>query len=241
MRIAVLALLLAAAPLAGQSPADTLRPGTPVLQTAHYTDREDAMEFIVDGVAQPVILLLTTRLGERDGVPVIIRTERMMEGRTVFSTDSFVVVRATLAPVLLARYGSGRSATEFRESEVRIGNGHRPMVTHPLPAPVFLGMAMDLMLGALPLAPGYTTVLAVWEGSETGVARVRVTGVEPVDASAGARSAWRIEVTESDQDGTYWLDRESRTLLRYDPVDESYRLTRRRGGAVSAPATIRTR
>jgi hypothetical protein len=241
MRIALLAFLLAAAPAAAQTPSDTLRPGSPALRTAHYTDREDAMEFIVDGVAGPVIVLLTTRLGERDGVPVITRTERMMEGRTVFSTDSFVVVRATLAPVLLARYGSGRSATEFRQGEVLMGDGHRPVVTHPLSAPVFLGAAMDLLLGALPLEAGYTAALPVWEGTAAVVARVRVAGVEPLAMPAGTRSAWRIEVRESDHAGTYWLDQESRTLLRYDPEDGEYRLTRRRGGAVSAPATIRTR
>lgn len=240
MRIALLALLLAA-PAAAQAPADTLRPGAPALRTAHYTDREDAMEFIVDDVASGMIVLLTTRLGERDGVPVITRTERMMEGRTVFSTDSFVVVRATLAPVLLARYGSGRSATEFREGEVRTGDGHRPVMTHPLPAPVFLGAAMDLLLGALPLEAGYAAALPVWEGGAVAVAQVHVAGLEPLALAAGTRSAWRVEVRQSDHDGTYWLDQESRTLLRYDPEDGEYRLTRRRGGAVSAPATIRTR
>lgn len=241
MRIALFALLLAAAPAVAQTPSDTLRPGSPSLRTAHFADREDAMEFIVDGQPGPVILLLTTRLGERDGVPVITRTERMMEGRTVFSTDSFVVVRATLAPVLLARYGSGRSATEFRDGEVRTGDGHRPVVTHPLAAPVFLGAAMDLLLGALPLEAGYAAALPVWEESEAAVARVHVAGLEPLEMPAGTRSAWRIEVRETGSAGTYWLDQESRTLLRYDPENGEYRLTRRRGGAVSAPATIRTR
>ncbi|HEX8392297.1 MAG TPA: hypothetical protein VF665_08090 [Longimicrobium sp.] len=240
MRTALIALLLiaTAAPLAGQTPADTVRPGSAVLRTDHVTESEHTMELTMQASPVPLQMVLSTRLVERGGVPVIIRTERLRSGRSLLGTDSMTVERATLAPVQRVEYGGVWTRTEFTPRGVRVNDGVDKGVSRRLNAPVFLGSAFDLLLGALPLAAGYEAVLPVWDSRDqvATAATARVAGTEEVAFAAGTRSAWRVEVRGSGYAGTYWLDRESRTLLRYESQDGRMRIVRR----AAASATHRT-
>jgi hypothetical protein len=110
----------------------------------------------------------------------------------------------------------------------------------PLAEPVFLGGTTDLLLGALPLADGYTARLALYDPDEgLGVMDVEVEAAEDLVLDPGGRAvpAWRVRVTHAGAPATYWMDRESRTLVQFRSAETDVLIVRTREGRGPARPT----
>ena len=228
---AALLACLAAPALHGQVP--LLRPGSGLSPAP--AARENRLDVFLDGRTRGEPdgeYVMETRLADVGGRPAVVRRERMSFLGRVVQADSFALDRATLAPLLLRAEGmGGGSAIDFsagRATGWREGEDGRKKVDVRLAGPVFLAGSMDLVLGALPLAPGYTADLALFEpGAGPVTARVEVAGVEEVATGGGTLRAWRVDVRGSGSAGTYWLREETRTLVQFVAADRSMRMVRR--------------
>jgi hypothetical protein len=238
-------LLAACAPAAAaQTEAAVLRPGSGEVAAGSIRERMDPMDLYLGPGARELAgrMTLRTSFATIGGVEAIVRTENTWVEDALVQTDSFVVDRRTLAP--LYHYSAGPDEVtelEFSPGQVRalVDEGIEGPVTE-IAEPVFLSAAMDLVLGALPLAEGYSTRVAVYdseEGLTTAVVEVR--GAEEVRVSRGVRvPAWRVRVSRGGATGTYWIDRESHALVQYVAPGGGVRLVR---SAQSAPGRHDTR
>ncbi|HEX2077824.1 MAG TPA: hypothetical protein VHG08_08950 [Longimicrobium sp.] len=230
MRIhSLLAFLLAAgacAPAAAraQTQADSLlRPGSAQVDGRVIPEGVESLMMYVDpgNRRMDASITLRTRLATVDGTEAIVRTETFWQGDEVVQVDSFVLHRETLAP--LSRWSAGPQGlvrVEFvpgMARTARAGEWGRDSAEVPLPQPVFLAGTTDMLLGALPLREGYSARLAVYNVDE-GVTSIdiSVVGQEQVALPSGGRAAaWEVEVREAGPPVTYWVDRESHTLVQY--------------------------
>lgn len=117
------------------------------------------------------------------------------------SVDTFDVDARNLAPVRwTAVQARAKVLLEFApdtvSGKVLFGPNEMP-VTAGLAAPVYGdGSSLEILLGALPLAPGYATFLRVFD-FRTQAARpmkLAVTGVETVEVPAGRFECHRVEL-----------------------------------------------
>lgn len=239
MRLAALLALLSAAPVVAQS-TDTLAVGSPAITAAHLAAGVDTFQLYVsiDGAFEQVgTAVHENHVSDEGGRPVLVRGEHivLITGESL-SADTFALARETLAPLWYRSTSSTeRVAIEFSGAGVsgsqRKGGQSKP-VTAALGQRAFLAAATDLLLGALPLRTGFAAVLPVYDVADgLAYATVEVTEVEEIGRGV---QAWRIEVQGGAAPGTYWLDRESRTLVRFESVDGQIRLER--GGRAAAPS-----
>lgn len=231
LRIVALLAGLAAPALQAQVP--HVRPGSGISPAP--AARENRLDVWLDGRTRGEPdgeFVMETRLADVDGRPAIVRRETLSFGGRVVQADSFALDRATLAPLLLRYEGmGGGSAIDFADRRasgwVEAEDG-REKVDVRLEGPVFLAGSMDLVLGALPLAAGYTADLALFEPGEGPVtARVEVAGEEEVAAGGRTMRAWRVDVRGSGAAGTYWMREDTRTLVQFVAADRSMRMVRR--------------
>jgi hypothetical protein len=230
MRIHRLAILLlaacACAPAArAQTAADPLlRPGSAEVDGGAIPEGVESLVMHVepDNRRMDATITLRTRLATVDGTPAIVRTETFWQGDEVVQVDSFVLHRKTLAP--LFRWSAGpHGVVEVRfaggmATMVRLDQGGRDAVEVPLPQPVFLAGTTDMLLGALPLREGYAARLAVYNVDE-GVTSIGVHVVGRATVAlpgGGSAAAWEVSVREQGPAVTYWVDRESHTLVQYE-------------------------
>jgi hypothetical protein len=167
-----------------------------------------------------------------DGREAVVRTEETWIGDELVQADSFVLDRRTLAPIAVRQ--EGMEATRwlhFGEGRLRTiddGDWGADTADVELAESTFLSGPTDLMLGALPLAEGYTVDFAVYD-PVVGFDTVRVAGVarEALRLESGARVAvWRVRVLHDATGGTYWLDRESHALVQYETGARTVRIVR---------------
>ncbi|HYW12191.1 MAG TPA: hypothetical protein VE871_09540 [Longimicrobium sp.] len=236
----LLLLACAAAPAVGAQ-APVLRPGSG-MQTDYIQPRADTFDLFLGGrtLGTPDgTLMLDTRLATVGGPAAIVRLEMLRIGVGVAQVDSFVLVRATLAPLSShaegisvdrsLHFAGGRVRGWTRDGEGRDGKG-RDSVDVALPDPVFLSSSMDLVLGALPLRAGYTAKLALYvDGEGVTTARVQVAEPEEVTVPGGQVRAWPVTVRGSGADGTYWMEDGARTLVQFVTADRGMRIVRNRG------------
>lgn len=229
---AALLAACACAPAAAAQPDTLVRPGSGEVATAAIPERVDALHLYLGPGMRELAgrMRLRTTFATVQGVDAIIRTEATWVGDVMVLADSFAVDRRTLAPLYYHSSGSGEtSVLLFSPGQVRsvFDDGPDTAVVE-VPEPVFLSAAMDLVLAALPLAEGYTTRLAVFdpeEGVQTALVEVR--GAEEVSLARGRRvPAWRVRVSRGGASGTYWMDRESHTLVQYVNPGRDVRLVR---------------
>lgn len=228
------ALLLACAPAVAAQP-DLLRPGSAEVagdSVAERTATFDISTFEDEGWTVVGQITLRTQRAAVEGRSAVVRTETTMFDGEVAQVDSFVLDRRTLAPVVIRSDGveSSRSV-QFGEGRVRTiddGDWGADTADADLPEPVFAAGLTDLMLAALPLAEGYAARLAVYDpDSGEGVVWATVEGAEELALPGGSRAAvWRVRVADDATGGTYWLDRESRTLVRYENGGGTLRIQR---------------
>jgi hypothetical protein len=239
------ALLLASAPAAAQQ---VLRPGSAGVAAASLRERTETFDLLARdaGGWMPLgEMTLRTVRATVDGRDAMVRTEETWIDDERVQADSFVLDRRTLAPVSVRQQGVEASR------RLHFGDGGRLRTIHDdgdwgadtadveLPEAAFLSGLTDLVLGALPLAEGYTANFAVYD-PEIGFDTVRVTEVvrEELRLDSDARvPVWRVRVLHDASGGTYWLDRESHALVQYENEARTVRIVRAAtGDARSRPA-----
>jgi hypothetical protein len=222
-----------------------LRPGTAAVSTEKVSDLFE--DFEVDGgddARRPIGRMeLRTRVVVIDGTPFIVRTEAIWMDEELVQVDSFTLQRSTLAPRSLHSASAESSVRlEFTTDAVRrveAGDWGADTADVPLPGPVFLAGTTDLLLGSLPLRPGYSASLAVYDaqdGFDTLTVEVEVMEEVPLP-SGGSISTWRVGVTEGSRVSTYWMDRESRRLVQFESADGGIRIVRSRASRSRARPT----
>ena len=86
---------------------------------------------------------------------------------------------------------------------------------------VFSSASLESLAAAAPLAPGYDQELSVYYAppAQLGVTsiRLRVTGSETViDRTRASRDAWVVAATTPGGGTTFWIDKVTRAVLKYD-------------------------
>jgi hypothetical protein len=245
-RLAVSLLLACACAPAAAAQNAVLRPGSAQVSTRSVGSH--VLEFDVeqgDGEGRGPVgrMTIRTRLTSVGGEEVLVRTEAIWMDDELVQTDSFTLNRRTLAPMAVhsANVETGVEL-EFTSGSVRQvddGDWGTDTTDVPLPEPVFAAGVTDLLLGTLPLAPGYAARLAVYDADDgIDTVGIEVQGMEDVAVPGGARvPAWRVAVTEGWRVSTYWMDRESRTLVQFESADGSLRVVRSPGSRSRARPT----
>jgi hypothetical protein len=244
-RFAVSLLLACACAPAAAAQTAVLRPGSADVSTRAITNRVDEFDVRAGGDNGETVgrMTLRTRLATIGGADVVVRTEAIWVDDTLVQLDSFTLHQQTLAPLAM-RSSSTETGVEmeFTPGGVRqVDDGDWGADTShvPLPEPVFAAGTTDLLLGSLPLAPGYRAELAVFD-AEDGIdtIAIEVEAIEDVPLpEGGSVSALRVGVTENFLVSTYWMDRESRTLVQFESSDGSLRIVRSRGSRSRARPT----
>jgi hypothetical protein len=234
IRLTAAVLLACAAPAAAQNA--VLRPGSGQVTGSSLRERVDPFDLYEAGDEQPVgTMTLRTRFATVGGVEAVTRKETTLVDGELVQSDSFALDRRTLAPLHARMENEVQTELlDFRPDEVRrvVDADWGADTSHiAVYAPVFYAGAMDLLLGALPLAEGFAAELAVFD-AEAGSAIVRV-AVEAAEELRvpGDRPArtWRVAVHPGTSAGTYWMDRESHALVQFESADGGVRIVRSRG------------
>lgn len=236
-------LACACAPAAAAQDA-VLRPGSAEISTEAIIERVEEFDVYSEGTASPVgRMTLRTRLATVEGTRAIVRTETVWMGDEMVQVDSFALHGSTMAPLSM-RSSTVETGVDLRFTpgtvrQVDDGDWGADTSDVRLPDPVFLGGSTDLVLSALPLAAGYTARLAVYDADDgLDTIGVEVREAEEVVLPDGRRAAaWRVAVTEGYQTSTYWMDRESRTLVQFESADGSLRIVRSRASRSRARPT----
>lgn len=167
----------------------------------------------------------TLRRGTLDGAEVWELEYRFrMDGGSMADTTFFDP--ATLLPVEQRREGgSRRFFVRYGDGRIHLRRGRdrtsADSVAIDVRPPVFAGSLMDLIYRALPLRTGYETRVAFFlpEGPRVSHFTVRVEGVGMVETREGPVEAWRVSgVQEGREPDVFWIDRQTRALLRIDHV-----------------------
>lgn len=247
-RVAVSLLLVCACASAAAAQDAVVRPGSAQVSTRSITDRVDEYDVQAgneggEGWVPVGRMTLRTRLATIGEVDVVARTETIWVRDELVQVDSFTLHRQTLAPLSMVSSSTEKGvALAFTAGGVRRVDegGRRPDTSHiPLPEPVFAAGITDLLLGSLPLTPGYTARLAVYDVADgIDTIAIEVEGFESVPLpEGGSVPAVRVAVTEGFLVSTYWMDRESHTLVQFESSDGSLRIVRSRGGRSRARPT----
>ena len=244
--LAAAALLACACAPAAAAQDAVLRPGSAVVSTRTIGDRVEEFEVSAgDDEGRRTIgrMTLRTRIATVGVTAAVVRTETLWIDDELVQVDSFALHRLTLAPLeSRSSYMATSVSLEFAPGTVRQvdhGGWGADTADVPLPDPVFLSASTDLLLAALPLGPGYRAELAVYDAEE-GIGTLGI-DVEAVDEVAlpdgGSVSAWRVAVDENGSASTYWMDRESRTLVQFESEGGALRVVRSRGSRSRARPT----
>ncbi|HEX6369131.1 MAG TPA: hypothetical protein VF006_09365 [Longimicrobium sp.] len=241
---AALLLACACAPAAAAQNA-VLRPGSDQVSGDVIPDRVQEFDLYAgdeDG-RRVGSMTLRTRLATVNGTRAVVRTETTWMDDELVQVDSFALHRRTLAPLAMrSSFTEAGVSLEFSPGAVRQvddGDWGTDTVEIPLPEPVFLSGTTDLLLGALPLAAGYSAQLAVYDADDgIGTLGVRVEAAEDVALPDGGHvPAWRVRVRDGGVPATYWMDRESHTLVQFESAGGALRIVRSRGSRSRARPT----
>jgi hypothetical protein len=231
------AVLLACAPVAAQDA--LLRPGSAAVAGDSVQERTETFDIHQRDAGrwlQIGQITLRTMRATVDGRDAVVRTEKTWIDDALVQADSFVLDRRTPAPVVVRtsgvessrwlHFGAGGRLRTIEDGDWGADTAHVELAES-----VFLAGLTDLMLGALPLAEGYAADLGVYDPmGGAGTVRVAVEGREEMTLDSGARAAvWRVRVSDEASGGTYWMDRESHTLVQYQNGAGTMRIVRASG------------
>ncbi|HEX8384887.1 MAG TPA: hypothetical protein VF576_01830 [Rubricoccaceae bacterium] len=224
MRLAALALLVAAGPALAQT---AVLPGDPALDTSVIQAGEE--RFVVRLVApmqQDIGTIVETTTLADDRVTRVTRIDIPMGGEA--QTDSVVAVWPGLAPVSSASTQRGRRAGD--SDAVTFMDGHAMTTvttggatsdsTITFSEPVFGGGWASEVVRALPLAAGYAATFPTLDaGRGLTTTTATVTGTESVTTPAGPVEAWTVDVANGAQTATYVIAQGTKALLamRFSP------------------------
>lgn len=215
--LAALVVGLTATPVSAQ----TVRPNDAALDSTAL--RPGVVQYVVR-VTSPMqqdvgtMVETTTLAGGR--LTRVMRMEISMGNQV--QTDSVVAVWPGLAPVFststrnrggllvkTATFGAGSAATRTVSAA-----GAATEATVALPEPVFGSGWGATLVGALPLAAGYTAICPTLD-PETGLImlNVAVTGSETVQTPAGAVEAWTVAVERAGKTTYYAIAKQTREML----------------------------
>jgi hypothetical protein len=139
--------------------------------------------------------------GDRDIFRIVTEQSSMMGA----AADTFEVCASTLKPYYRgAKQGGATVRVNFTETAIEGAismPGQEMPLKSELDAPVFgSDAALDVVLAALPLAPGYKTTLRTFDimSQAVKVMSLEVTGVESVTVPAGTFDTYKIELKNMD-------------------------------------------
>ena len=171
------------------------------------------------------VMTVATRFVDHGGLPAVltVRTFPTPRGPIV---DSALVLRHTLAPVWQRSHQPTKTMRlDFAPSGVTgtwaPTDSAERTVSHPTAVPVFDATDLEAVIASLPYTEGYSATLPFYTfelgGLETDT--VRVVGVEHAAAPGGeARAAWKVAVADPFVTATFWVDRETRRVLRRETM-----------------------
>ncbi|MEO5817258.1 MAG: hypothetical protein ABIT20_18470 [Gemmatimonadaceae bacterium] len=203
------------------------------LHTRHFAERSVAWRFLVvtdTGERDVASMTVTTSLTEHAGKPALLSVRTFMTPRGQL-LDSALADRATLAPIWQHSHQPTKTqmldfgATAVTGSVTPKDSSARA-VRHTLGERAFDTTNLDEVIASLPFAAGYSVVLPFYTFEQGAIERdtIAVAGVEQMAAPGGAmRSAWKVSFSDPIITCTYWIDRETRKILRQD-------VTQRRSG-----------
>jgi hypothetical protein len=121
----------------------------------------------------------------------------------------------TSKPMTIDLDFSGNKASGITTS----ATGETKPVTIELAAPIYPGgVAIDVVIGCLPLAEGYATTYRYWDiqALKESALQVKVVGTQLVGVSAETFDCWKVELTTADgsEKGTVWITKGSRTPIK---------------------------
>lgn len=198
------------------------------LETTHITEGVTRWRLTVhkDTATRELgVMTSTTHYADYMGRPAIlfVRTTPTPQGDIV---DSVLMFRRTLAPVWEHSHQPSKTMLlDFSDSAVTgewaPADSAMRSVRHPIPRPVFNATAQELLVGSLPLADGYRTLLPIYSfelgGMELDTLSVVGTGRVKL-RDGGERDAWKIAFADPFITATFWVDRETRRVLLQDVV-----------------------
>jgi hypothetical protein len=157
--------------------------------------------------------------------------------------DTTVVDKKTLLPVARnVQQGPATIDIQFTDQEakgtMKAGPQEMPISAKLDGAVLVDGMPLNLAVGTLPLAPGYTTQLRSFDvmGSKVQVQKLEVKGAEEVTTPAGKFPALRVEITPEDGAGgvVSWVEKgPPGRVIKWETTLSSSR----GGGKISAELT----
>lgn len=177
----------------------------------------------VQGMEIPVDVTVAIEKTTWEGTPAwaTVSSQTSMMGS---ATDTFIIGAGDLRP-LYRGLSQGPATITMRYAPDRVtgvidmGAQSIPVDT-PLEAPVFGDeTALDLVIGSLPLSPGYKTQLRYFDllSQQVKVDVFEVTGIESVTVPAGTFEVYKIERRPMGTEpggGTYFVDTKTRHLVR---------------------------
>lgn len=198
------------------------------LSTAHITEGTTRWRLTIskDSTTRELgVMTSATRYADYMGRPAIlyVRTVPTPKGDI---TDSVLMFRRTLAPVW-ERSHQPTKVMSLLFSDSAVTGEWAPVdstlrsVHHPIPRPVFDATAQSLLLGSLPLAEGYRTLIPIYSFERGGMEldTLRVVGSGRVKTrTGGERHAWKVAFADPFITSTIWVDRQTKRVLLQDMV-----------------------
>lgn len=156
---------------------------------------------------------------EHRGVRALRSVQRFTTGQGT-GADTSIHVLPTLAPLYHGSAHPGRTLSlAFGDGVVagRMTRAGDPAedVRHVLAAPVFDSNALEIVLGALPLAPGYAARLALYSFAKAGEVRyeIAVKGAGTAEVGGHTAPVWNVELTGEQGRGSFTIHRDTRQFV----------------------------
>jgi hypothetical protein len=214
-------MTIAVSAAAAQQPAPALpdvRPGDAAIDARRvHTGSWEVRYFRVADGTETEIGTMTQELDE-----VAHRAVRALRSVQRFTTgqgsgaDTSIHALPTLAPLYHGSAHPGRTLSlAFGDGVVtgRMTRAGDPAqdVRHALAAPVFDSNALEIVLGALPLAPGYAARFAMYSFEKAGEIRYEIAVRGAGTAQVGGHTApvWNVELTGEQGRGSFSIHRDT--------------------------------
>jgi hypothetical protein len=178
------------------------------------------------------VMTSTTQFADYMGRPAIllVRTVPTPKGNIV---DSVMMFHHTLEPVwehshqptktMLLSFSDSAVTGEWAPADSAMRSVH-----HRIPRPVFNATGQGLLIASLPLAYGYQTLIPIYSfelgGMELDTLSVVGSG-RVMLRNGGERDAWKLAFADPFITATYWVDRETRQILRQEIVSRKNGMT----------------
>lgn len=220
--------------------ARTVRPGDALVDGTRIRPGAWEMRYlsVVDGREQEMGRMHHELTVLDQGGHPLLRSIQAFHGPNGTGADTVVAERASLTPRShRSSHGASSLALDFEGRRVRgkaVSNGAAPKVDErTLDAPVFDANFLEIVLGSLPLEEGLHVGIPTYvhEQKEPMWFDARVAGVERVEIDGVAAPAWAVVLTMPKGTGTFWIDRDTRQLVKGEvtsPEGRQFRMVRTR-------------